>query len=203
MKQYRDFERDLVMELSDDVIIDAINGGVLSNKLLQYASGAVYDANHKPHFIHDEKIDELRQLMDETLDNPVMVAYWYKPSLARLREAFPEAAVMDREGKIEEPWNKRKFKMMLVHPRSVAHGLNLQFGGHHIALFDIFWPLELFTQLIGRLDRPGQTDTVMVHLLSAVGTMDETVALNLQLLQSAEDAMFRRLQALRRRLKSL
>lgn len=202
MKQYRDFERDLVMELSDDVIIDAINGGVLSNKLLQYASGAVYDANHKPHFIHDEKIDELRQLMDETLDNPVMVAYWYKPSLARLREAFPEAAVMDREGKIEEPWNKRKFKMMLVHPRSVAHGLNLQFGGHHIALFDIFWPLELFTQLIGRLDRPGQTDTVMVHLLSAVGTMDEVVSENLQHLRSAEEAMFRRLQALRRRLKS-
>jgi hypothetical protein len=203
MKQYRDFERDLVMELSDDVIIDAINGGVLSNKLLQYASGAVYDANRKPHFIHDEKIDELRQLMDETLDNPVMVAYWYKPSLARLKAAFPDAAVMDREGKMEEPWNKGKFKMMLVHPRSVAHGMNLQFGGHHIAVFDIFWPLELFTQLIGRLDRPGQESTVMVHLLSAVGTMDETVALNLQLLRSAEEAMFKRLRALYRRLRNV
>lgn len=203
MAQYKKFERDLVMELPDDVIIDAINGGVLSNKLLQYASGSVYDSEKKNHFIHNEKIDELNQLMDETLDNPVMVSYWYKSSLARLKEAFPEAAVMDREGKIEEPWNKGKFKMMLVHPRSVAHGLNLQFGGHHIALFDIFWPLELFTQLIGRLDRPGQKSTVMVHLLSAIGTMDETVSLNLQMLRSAEEAMFRRLQALRRRLKSL
>ncbi len=128
-----------------------------------------------------------------------MVAYWYKSSLARLRKVFPKAGIMDREGKLEEPWNKRKLKMMFVHPRGAAHGLNLQFGGHHIALFDIFWPLELFSQLIGRLDRQGQTDTVMVHLLAARGTMDETVAANLQLLQDAEDAMFRRLQALRRK----
>ena len=128
-----------------------------------------------------------------------MVAYWYKSSLARLRAAFPNAQVMDREGRLEEQWNKRKIGMMLVHPRSVAHGLNLQFGGHHIVLFDIFWPLELFTQLIGRLDRQGQTDTVVVHLLSACGTMDVTVSANLQVLRSAEDGMFKRLQELRRK----
>lgn len=203
MKQYRDFEKNLVLELPDDVIIDAVNGGVLSNKLLQFASGAVYDDIKRYHVLHDEKIDELKALEEETLDNPVMVAYWYKSSLARLKKVFPKAGVMDREGKLEEPWNKRKFKMMFVHPRGAAHGLNLQFGGHHIALFDIFWPLELFTQLIGRLDRQGQTDTVMVHLLAARGTMDETVAANLQLLQDAEDAMFRRLQALRRKLRNV
>lgn len=223
MQGYRDFERDLVLELPDDVTIDAINGGVLANKLLQYASGAVYDTKavldpvtgdpildsrggaklkRIYHLLHDEKIEDLKSLEEETLDHPVMVAYWYKSSLERLREAFPKAAVMDREGKLEEPWNQRKFKFMLVHPRGVAHGLNLQRGGHHIALFDIFWPLDLFTQIIGRLDRDGQTDTVMVHMLSAVGTMDETVSLNLQVLQSAEEAMFRRLQALRRRYKN-
>lgn len=224
MQQYRDFERDSILELPDDVVIDAINGAALSNKLLQYASGAVYnieprlnpitgdpvlDAGGNPmqrrvsHIIHDEKIEELRQLADETLDNPILVAYWYKSSLARLVKAFPKAAVMDREGKIEEQWNKRKFKIMFVHPRSVAHGMNLQFGGHHVALFDIFWPLELFTQLIGRLDRQGQTDTVMVHLLSAIGTMDETVSENLRLLQHAEDSMFRRLSALRRKMRDV
>lgn len=196
MKQYREFEADSVLDLPEGPI-DAINGGALSNKLLQFASGAVYDETKKYHVIHDEKIEELRQLSDETLDNPIMVAYWYKSSLDRLRKAFPKAAVMDREGKIETDWNKRKFKMMLVHPRGSAHGLNLQAGGHHVVLFDIFWPLELFTQLIGRLDRQGQTHTVMVHLLSASGTMDETVAVNLELLKNAEEAMFARLQAIR------
>lgn len=218
MKGYRDFERDLILELPPDRTIDAVNRAVLSNKLLQYASGAVYDrevmldADGDPvldshgvermrrfyHVLHDEKIEELKSLVDETLDEPVMVAYWYKSSLERLRKAFPKAAVMDAEGKLETQWNKRKFKIMLVHPRGVAHGLNLQHGGHHVALFDIFWPLDLFTQLIGRLDRQGQTHTVMVHLLSSVGTMDETVAANLQLLQTTEDAMFKRLQELRR-----
>lgn len=198
MEAYRKLERDLVLELPEDKFIDAVNSAVLSNKLLQYASGAVYDIDKKYHVIHDEKIEELRSLHEETLDHPIMVAYWYKSSLNRLKAAFPHAAIMDREGRMEAKWNQRKFKMMLVHPRGVAHGLNLQHGGHHIALFDIFWPLDLFTQLIGRLDRQGQTDQVMVHLLSAVGTMDETVAANLQFLQNAEEAMFRRLQALRR-----
>lgn len=222
MDKYNDFERDLVLELPDGVEIDAINGAVLSNKLLQYASGAVYDKtaaldiNGDPvlnsrgiprikkiwHSIHDEKIEELKSLYQETLDEPIMVAYWYKSSLERLKEAFPEAEIMDREGKLESRWNKRKFKMMLVHPRSAAHGLNLQFGGHHIVLFDIFWPLDLFTQLIGRLDRPGQMSTVMVHLLTAVGTMDQTVSANLSLLQNAEESMFRRLQLLYRRRKN-
>lgn len=219
MKGYQDFERDLVLELPNDRVIDAVNAAVLSNKLLQYASGAVYDkeimldADGDPvldshgvqrirriyHVLHDEKIEDLRSLHAETLDEPLMVAYWYKSSLDRLKKAFPHAAIMDKEGGLETRWNQRKFKMMLVHPRGVAHGLNLQFGGHHVVMFDIFWPLDLFTQLFGRLDRPGQTHTVMVHLLSALGTMDQVVAANLQLLQNTEESMFRRLQALRRR----
>lgn len=199
MSDYEDFERDLVLELKDK-IIDAVNGAVLTAKLLQFASGAVYDKQQVAHEIHDEKIEELKSLIDETLDQPVMVAYWFRSSLNRLRKAFPEAVVMDREGKREASWNRREHKIMLVHPQSVGHGMNLQHGGHHLVVFDLFYSLELFTQLIGRLDRPGQTHTVMVHILSAMGTMDETVALKLRYLQNAEDAMFQRLQAIRRSL---
>lgn len=201
MAEYRQFERDLVLELPDDKPIDAINGAVLCGKLLQYSSGAVYDNQRKPHVIHDEKIDELKSLLDETLDQPVMVSYWFRSSLDRLMKAFPYAVAMDREGKLEESWNRRQHKLMLVHPQSVGHGLNLQQGGHHLVLFDLFYSLELFTQLVGRLDRQGQTHTVVVHLLSVADSMDEIVAANLQLLQNAEESMFRRLQALRRRLK--
>lgn len=200
MKRYRDFEQDSIMEIGDTVI-DAANGAVLSNKLLQFASGAVYDADKQVHFIHDEKIEELRQLDSET-DTPIMAAYWYKSSLSRLRKAFPDAEVMDREGKLEEKWNRRQIKLMFVHPRGAAHGLNLQYGGHHVVLFDIFWPLELFLQLIGRLDRQGQSSTVVVHMLSAVGTMDETVADKLAHLEAAESAMFQRLRNLQRKVKN-
>jgi SNF2 family DNA or RNA helicase len=201
MADYRRFERELVLELPNETI-DAINGAVLCGKLLQFASGVVYDGNRIAHPIHDEKLLELQSLVEETLDEPVLVAYWFKSTLRRLKELFPRAAVMDREGKQVEPWNKRKYKMMLVHPQSVGHGLNLQYGGHHIAVVDMFYSLELFTQLIGRLDRPGQTKTVQIHLLAARGTIDETVAMNLEHLRRAEDEMFRRLQELRRGLNA-
>jgi SNF2 family DNA or RNA helicase len=198
MHEYESFERDLVLELPDDKAIDAINGAVLCSKLLQFASGAVYDQDKQTHFIHNEKIEELKSLLDETLDEPVMVAYWFKSSLERLQKAFPYAVTMDREGAREKPWNERKHKLMLVHPQSVGHGLNLQHGGHHIVLFDLFYSLELYTQLIGRLDRRSQTHTVRVHLLSVCGSMDEVVSANLQNLQNAEESMFRRLQDIRR-----
>lgn len=198
MRQYEDFERDAILNI-DDQQIEGINAAALSNKLLQFASGAVYDDNKRAHVIHDEKIEELKQLAEETLDHPIMVAYWYKSSLARLRKAFPKAAVMDREGKIEADWNKRKFKLMLGHPRGMAHGLNLQFGGHHIVYFDMIWPLDLFLQFIGRLDRPPQQNTVMVHLLSSVNTHDEAVSRNLERLRQAEEDMKRRLRDLQRK----
>jgi len=198
LTEYQEFERDLVLRLPDDTVIDAINGAVLSNKLLQFASGAIYDEHKRYHVIHDEKIEDLKSLAEETLDNPILVSYWYKSSLERLRKAFPKAAVMDKAGRLEEPWNKGKFKLLLCHPRSVGHGLNMQHGGHHLAIFDIFWPLDLFTQLVGRLDRQGQVKQVMVHMLSAHGTMDDVVSANLRFLQGAEESMFKRLQDLRK-----
>lgn len=196
--KYDDFERDAILEIGD-VEIEGITAAALSNKLLQFASGAVYDDKKHAHLIHDEKIEELKQLAEETLDHPIMVAYWYKSTLARLRKAFPQALIADSEGKFEADWNKRKFKLMFGHPRSIGHGLNLQFGGHHIAIFDMFWPLDLFLQFIGRLDRPPQANTVMVHLLSAVGTHDEAVSQNLERLRRAEETMKQRLRDLQRK----
>ena len=193
MRAYEEFEDECVLELADRTI-DGVNAAVLCSKLLQYASGFVYDENGTAARIHDEKLLELRSLYEETIDQPILVAYWFRESLERIREAFPDAVSMDREGKIVEAWNRREHKMLLVHPQSAGHGLNLQQGGHHIILYDMFYSLEMFLQIIGRLDRPGQTAQVMVHLLSAGGTIDELVAANLQRLRSAEDAMFERLR---------
>ena len=194
ISRYTDFERECVYELSEDEWIDGVNAAVLCNKLLQYASGFVYDGDGVAHTVHDEKIEELRSLVDETLDQPILVAYWFKESLARIKAAFPQAAVMDRSGRIEESWNRGEHKMLLLHPQAAGHGLNLQHGGHHIVVYDLWYSLELFTQLIGRLDRPGQTRQVMVHMLCASGTIDELVADNLLRLGKTEDAFFRRLR---------
>lgn len=192
--QYRDFEEECVLELAEDTI-DGVNAAVLCGKLLQFASGFVYDHYGTAHRIHNEKLEELRSLADETLDQPVMVSYWFRESLVRIKQAFPDAAIMDREGKVEASWNRGEHKIMLVHPQSAGHGLNLQAGGHHVCVYDLFYSRELMTQLIGRLDRPGQTHQVMVHLLCVRDTIDELVASSLQRLQDAEEGMFRRLRA--------
>ncbi len=200
VERYGEFERDLLLQLPNDVVIDAVNGAVLCGKLLQFASGQVYDETRTVHTIHDEKIEELRQFLTET-DEPVICAYWFKSSLSRLQREFPFGITMGREGKEEVNWNKRKIRLLFVHPQSAGHGLNMQFGGHHLVIYDLFYSLELFLQLIGRLDRQGQVATVLVHMLSARGTIDEIVSGKLAQLEAAENAMFRRLQNLRKKLK--
>lgn len=200
MQKYRQFRDTMILE-TNETEIEAVHGGALSLKLLQLTSGAVYDETGRYHILHDEKIDDLRELSEETLDQPILVAYWFKPSLARLRKAFPKALVMDKQGKMEAEWNTGQHKMMLIHPASAAHGLNLQFGGHHLAIFDMFWSLELFLQTIGRLWRKGQTDPVIVHLLSMIGTEDRIVSDNLAKLEDAQEAFFTRLRQLHRKIR--
>jgi SNF2 family DNA or RNA helicase len=199
--KYREFEKTAILETPDEQIIEAKSAGILNNKLLQLATGSVYDAKRDVHFFHETKFDELQQLLDETLDEPVLCSYWFKPTLARLRKRFPKAGVMDRQGKMVEPWNKRKFKLMFIHPASAAHGIELQFGGHHLAVLDLFHSAELFEQLVGRLDRQGQTDPVTVHILAARGTIDTTVSRRLQILEDAQSAMYKRLQRLHKKLR--
>lgn len=174
-KRYRDFERKFILELDDD-IIEAMSAGALFNKLLQLSAGAVYDAEKQVVAVHDEKIEDLKQLVDELDGEPLMVTYWFQSTLARLKKAFPDAVVMDREAKCKDAWNAGKIKMLLVHPASAGHGLNLQKGpGHDIAIFDPFYSRELYEQVIGRLARQGQRKLVRVWQLTCVDTYDELV----------------------------
>lgn len=201
LKQYREFEQTSILQTPEEEVIEAKSAGILNGKLLQLASGAVYDNKRGVHFYHEAKFEELEQLLDETQDECVLCAYWFKPTLARLRQRFPKAAVMDPQGKMVEPWNRRKFKLMFIHPASASHGIELQFGGRYLVVFDLFHSAELFEQLIGRLDRQGQEDDVIVHLLAARGTVDNTTAKKLEVLEDAQQAMYRRLQRLYRKLR--
>lgn len=199
MDRYNDFERTMILKL-DDLRIEALNGAVLFNKLLQMTAGAVYDDERRVVPIHDEKIEALRELVDEMQGEPLMVAYWFKSSLARLRKAFPKAAVMDKAGKVIEPWNAGKIDMLFIQPGGAAHGLNMQKGpGHDLAFFDLCWSRELYEQVIGRLARQGQRRVVRVHHLTCAGTADEVVWESLQHKADGQERLFRYIREARER----
>jgi SNF2 family DNA or RNA helicase len=175
--KYDAFERDLIVKF-DEERIEALNGAVLLNKLLQITSGAVYSEDKRIIPVHDEKIEAIRELIDELQDEPLLIGYWYGSSLSRLRKAFPEAKVMTKNNVIQfrDNWNAGKIKIGLVQPGSAGHGLNLQKGpGHDLAIFDPLWSRETYEQFIGRLARQGQRQIVRVHQLICVGTADEIV----------------------------
>lgn len=200
MDRYNDFERTMILKL-DDMRVEALNGAVLFNKLLQMTSGAIYDDERRIVPIHDEKIEALRELVDEMQGEPLMVAYWFKSSLSRLRKAFPKAAVMDKAGKVIDPWNAGKIDMLFIQPGGAAHGLNMQKGpGHDVAWFDLCWSRELYEQTIGRLARQGQARVVRSHHLTAVGTADELVYDALQDKGAGQDRLFEYIRLARARI---
>lgn len=197
LKQYRTFEKEMILTLPE-VEIEAESGAALGQKLLQMASGAVYDASKKWHHIHDHKLEEVAQLREEAQGSPLLVAYWHKPSLARLMKAFPKAVKMDGKGNCVGPWNAGKIDMLLIHPRSTAHGLNMQYGpGHTLVWYDNPLPFEDYAQTIKRLDRPGQKKTVRVYHLVTQGTVDAKVVPALRGKGDAQDAVKRHIRDLR------
>lgn len=172
-KIYDDFCRDMVVRIGDEEL-DAINAGVLSGKLLQMANGAVYGDDHKVLPIHSRKLDALEDLVEAANGKPLLVAYWYKHDLARIRERFPEARCIDTSKDIAD-WNAGKVPLALIHPASAGHGLNLQEGGCTIVWYGLTWSLELYQQLNARLWRQGQKHTVVIHHIITKVTHDEDV----------------------------
>lgn len=171
-KLYDSFQRDMCVKLGDEEL-DAINAAGLSNKLLQMANGAVYGEEEKVLSIHDRKIDALEDLIEAANGNPLLVAYWYKHDLARIRERF-DIRTIDTAKDIDD-WNAGEIPVALIHPASAGHGLNLQEGGSTIVWFGLTWSLELYQQLNARLWRQGQKKTVVIQHILTKGTHDEDV----------------------------
>jgi len=172
-KIYDDFCRDMVVQIGDEEL-DAVSAGALSGKLLQMANGAVYGEDRRVLPIHSRKLDALEDLVEAANGKPLLVAYWYKHDLARIRERFPEARCIDTSKDISD-WNAGKVSMALIHPASAGHGLNLQEGGCTIVWYGLTWSLELYQQLNARLWRQGQKHTVVIHHIITKGTHDEDV----------------------------
>ena len=170
---YERFRKEMVISLGGEEI-DAMNAAALSNKLLQMANGAVYDDRHTGHHIHDRKLDALEDLIEAANGRPVMVCYWFRHDLERIRGRFPAVRELKTAKDIED-WNAGKIPVALVHPASAGHGLNLQYGGCTLIWFGLTWSLELYQQTNKRLHRQGQKNTVVIHHIVADGTIDELV----------------------------
>ena len=173
-KEYNQFEEEAVLELfSGEKEITAVNAAALTNKLLQFANGAVYDEDKNYHVVHDLKLDALEEIVEESGGKPILVAWTYRSDMERIKKKFKN--LNPRELKTSQDikdWNEGKIQMLLMHPASGGHGLNLQHGGNIMVWFGQTWSLELLQQFIARLHRQGQTSSVIVHYLVLEGTMD-------------------------------
>lgn len=190
---YRKFERDCVMDLADGAEILAVTAVALTNKLLQFSSGAVYDDEHSWHEVSTTKLDALSDLLEQT-DEPVLLFYNYQHEKERIMQAHPDAVPFRGEPEILKQWNAGQISLLLCHPASVAYGLNMQKGGHIIVWYSPTWNLELYEQANARLYRQGQSKPVVIYHLTCSGTMDEAVMAALKGKGNTQAALMRYLK---------
>ncbi len=140
------------------------------------ANGAVYDEEGEVKHIHDEKLKALDELIEAASGKPMLVFYGYQHDkdrlLYHLKKLKPRLLQSDKDIK---DWNQGKVQVLLAHPASAGHGLNLQTGGNIIIWFGLTWSLELYQQANARLWRQGQKQTVVIHHIIAKDTIDERV----------------------------
>ncbi len=198
-------EKDLYDNLCDDMVvslgdneIDAVNAASLSNKLLQMANGAVYGEEQSVHQIHDEKLNALEDLIESANGKPVLVAYWFKHDLARIKAKFPFVREIKTDADIRA-WNRGEIEVGIIHPASAGHGLNLQTGGSTLIWFGLTWSLELYQQTNARLYRQGQKNTVVIHHIVTKGTIDERVLKALEKKEKTQNSLIDAVKAELRR----
>ena len=185
---YEQLEKDLILQVDDDQIT-ALTAATLTQKLLQLANGSVYNEDGGVTHIHDGKLDALEEIL-EFNNEPVLVFYNFKHDYSRLMDRFKKLKPRTLEtSKDIANWNDGKIRLLLAHPASVGHGLNIQAGGHIIVWFGLTWSLELYQQANARLDRQGQTENVIVHHLITEDTVDEDVMKALERKETGQEAL--------------
>lgn len=185
--KYENLLSDMVVDIKDEEI-DAANAAVLSNKLLQMANGAIYTDSKNVLKIHDAKLDALEDLIESANGKPVLVAYWFKHDLERIKARFPYAREIKTSGDIRD-WNSGDILVGLIHPASAGHGLNLQDGGSAIIWFGLTWSLELYQQTNARLYRQGQKNTVVIQHIITKDTIDERVLMAIAKKEKTQNAL--------------
>ena len=167
MKRYKEMKEQLCT-----MDITAANAAVMLGKLLQITSGNIYDEDKNTHWIHDQKLEAL----GEIIENGENVLCWYpfKHSYRAITDRF--GGIDIRAAGAVQKWNRGECSLLVGHPASGGHGLNLQFGGHTMVWFGLVFDLELYEQACARLARPGQKNKVQIHRILARGTADQQLA---------------------------
>lgn len=174
-KAYDDFERSQVLQLGEEEV-GALSAAALSNKLLQFANGSIYDENHFAHSIHEVKLDAAKEIIENANGQPVLIAWTYQFDRDRLMDALKSYSPRElKTAKDINDWNAGNIQVMLAHPASAGHGLNLQAGGSIILWYGLTWSLELYQQFNARLYRQGQDRHVIINHLVMQKTHDEDV----------------------------
>jgi SNF2 family DNA or RNA helicase len=199
-KTYEEMERDM-WALIEGEGVEAVNAAVRTSKCLQLSNGAVYREDGSWVVVHDEKIDALKSVVEEANGMPVLVAYNFKSDLARILAAVPGAKPLDDNPKTIVDWNAGRIPVLVAHPASAGHGLNLQDGGNILAFFGLNWNLEEHDQIIERVGpqrqkQSGYDRPVFIHYILAKGTVDAMVMDRLVNKRSVQDVL---LEAMRRR----
>ena len=195
MRDYQAFQKEQLMQL-DNTDIEAVTAAALTNKLLQYTGGALYDDQHNWHEVSTAKLEALQDIVEST-DESVLIYYQYQSEKDRILKMLPDAVTFTGEPELLESWNAGKIRLMLAHPASVAYGLNMQAGGHIIVWYTPTWNLELYMQANARLHRQGQTKPVVIYHLIAAGTIDERVMQALNCKNGSQAALLKHIKELR------
>lgn len=191
-KVYKALKDDMLVDLKG-AEIDAVNAAVLSNKLLQMSNGAIYDEDRNVVVVHDKKLDALEDLIEQANGKNVLVAYWFKHDLERIKSRFKCREILN-DSDIRD-WNNGLIQVGLIHPASAGHGLNLQTGGSILIWFGLTWSLELYEQTNARLWRQGQKQNVVIHHIITKNTIDEDVMDALKRKEHTQNALIEAVKA--------
>ena len=193
-KLYKEMEKQLFVELGE-YGVEAANAAVCTNKCLQIAAGAMYTEDCTTwSLVHDEKLRALESVAEEAAGCPLLVAYQYRTDAHRIEAAFPQAVRLDNDPRTITKWNKGEIPLLLAHPASCGHGLNLQHGSNRLCFFNHGWNLEEYLQVIERLGplrqkQSGYNRPVFVYNIVAQGTVEEVVLDRLATKKSVQDAL--------------
>lgn len=196
--KYQELERDFLAEIEGEVVT-AVNAAALSTKLRQYVSGFVYQEDRQVLDVHNEKLDVLSEIVEGNPSENMLVSIQFRHEYKLIKKRFKNAPVIyggmsqSTTQSLIEKWNRGDIKILVVHPASIAHGVNLQQGGRMLIWFGIPWSYEHYSQMVGRLHRQGQDRPVINTFLVAKNTVEEDVVAALENKAESEAAFAEKL----------
>ena len=202
---YEKMKSDFLVDFPDAQAV-AANAGAVTQKLQQMASGWVYDTRKTPHpdkpgkfivtqtpvWFSSHKFDLVDEVVAENQHACTIIVYNYQEELAELQRRYPTAQTIDSP-QVVDRWNQGEVELLLLHPKSAGHGLNLQHGGCRMVFCSLPWSLEEYEQTVGRLHRSGQKHDVWVYILLTNKTVDERIWAGLHDKRSLSDLAMKEL----------